>query len=703
VADDALLVDLLGALSAIGRSMQERFDPRRFLAEFSAPFQRLIPHDRLVIEHLHDDGEHISIFAEHAPPELRLHGGYYTTDFDPGARYTIAQWNLRTAYHGEALVIGDFREDPHYATAEGPASGPREVGLRSALLVPLISGGRLIGVLALTSLTPHLYTAGHVGTARRVAELIAPFVESVYLRERERHRLERLRALRPAIAILADSGDTVHAFAQVTEAARAAFDFDVMMVAVRDDGGQVEIAAASGRADGATCWRTPEEALSFWHAVRSGRTVLVTDATSELDAERAGDRWLLDDGIRAGVIAPLGAGERLSGALLLLKRVPAWYDAVDVDVTSALALHVGMALGHQRLADARRKAAAAEGRARDLEQQLATLSSELAAPYGFDRIIGRAPSLRESLTHAAKAAATEATVLITGESGTGKELVARAIHHVGSRRDRPFVAVNCAALPESLLESELFGHERGAFTGADRQRQGRFELARGGTLFLDEIGELSTGVQAKLLRVLQEREFQRVGGTVTMRADVRILAATNRDVQQAVAEGRFREDLYYRIAVVTITLPALRERGTDVLLLAEHFLETFGAQLGRPGRRFTAAARDSLLSHSWPGNIRELANAVERALIMADGDRLGPEHLGVSMGPARVPARDPDPEPSADVVPAVTSLPALERSVIADVMRRVAGNKARAARMLGVSRSKLYTRLRQLGLDDRSR
>ena len=253
----------------------------------------------------------------------------------------------------------------------------------------------------------------------------------------------------------------------------------------------------------------------------------------------------------------------------------------DLEVASVIATRMVLGIQHQRLTEEQRRLASMERRARTLEQSLKSARSELHQRYAFEQMIGRSPLLREALTRAAQVARTETTVLITGESGTGKELVARAIHYASPRADGPFVAVNCAALPDTLLESELFGHERGAFTGADRQKPGRFELAAHGTLFLDEIGELSAAVQVKLLRVLQEREFERVGGTATVKADVRLIAATNRDLTAEMAAGRFRNDLFYRLSVFNVHLPPLRERGDDVLLLADAFIRTLAAKMGK--------------------------------------------------------------------------------------------------------------------------
>src|SRR6185295_6880136 len=300
---------------------------------------------------------------------------------------------------------------------------------------------------------------------------------------------------------------------------------------------------------------------------------------------------------------------------------------------AVVAGRVVLGIQHQRLAEEQRRLASVERRARTLEQSLKTARSELHDRYGFDQIIGRAPVLREVLDRAAKVARTETTVLITGESGTGKELVACAIHYASPRAEGPFVAVNCAALPDTLLESELFGHERGAFTGADRQKPGRFELAAHGTLFLDEIGELSPAVQVKLLRVLQEREFQRLGGTATLKADVRLIAATNRDLAAEMTAGRFRTDLFYRLAVFNVHLPSLRERGDDVLLLADSFLRSLAAKMGKGDVTLSRDAREVLPRHTWPGNIRELQNAIERALITCEGTLVTAAHLAMPPSP----------------------------------------------------------------------
>jgi len=262
------------------------------------------------------------------------------------------------------------------------------------------------------------------------------------------------------------------------------------------------------------------------------------------------------------------------------------------------------------------------------------------------------------------------------------------------------VAVNCAALADTLLESELFGHEKGAFTGADRQRPGRFEQAQGGTLFLDEIGELSAAVQAKLLRVLQEREFQRVGGTATLRADVRLVAATNRDLEREVAAGRFRDDLFYRLNVFVVHMPPLRARGDDVLLLADHFVREIGARMGKGDPGLSRDAREVLLRHTWPGNIRELSNAIERALIVSEGGLLTAAQLAVVSRPERAAAgAERAAETRAPASGGGQSLADWERQIVTDALRTAKGNKSRAATLLGLTRSQLYTRLKRFGLE----
>jgi DNA-binding NtrC family response regulator len=329
------------------------------------------------------------------------------------------------------------------------------------------------------------------------------------------------------------------------------------------------------------------------------------------------------------------------------------------------------------------------------------LREEWSRRYGFPRIIGESDAIKRAVSETQRVAATDTTVLLLGESGTGKELFSRAVHHLSPRRDKPFIAINCAAIPETLIESELFGHERGSFTGATERRPGKFELATGGTIFLDEIGELPLAVQGKLLRAIEEKVVDRIGGRTPVAVDVRIVAATNRDLRTAAEAGEFRRDLYFRLAVFPIHIPALRERGDDVILLARHFAAQFGKELRKREAALSDEAVAALRAHRWPGNVRELENAIERACILADAPALTPADLGLAVG-GRGAKED---EAGAGYDLSGTLSEAAERAVravesrkIADALRAHEGNKTRAAEELGVSYKTLLTKIKDYDL-----
>ena len=346
---------------------------------------------------------------------------------------------------------------------------------------------------------------------------------------------------------------------------------------------------------------------------------------------------------------------------------------------------VAQALRIQRLIDQER---------RQLVEENSQLRQELKERYEFTHIVGNSGPMRRVFEQVSQVVGTSATVLIRGESGTGKELIAHALHQHSPRAGKPFIRVNCAALPETLVESELFGYERGAFTGALARRKGRFELADGGTLFLDEIGELSPSTQAKLLRVIQEREFERLGGTTTTQVDVRLITATNKDLEKAQADGSFREDLYYRLNVFTICVPPLRERKSDILLLAEHFVEKYARLHGRSIKRISTPAIDMLMTYHWPGNVRELENTVERAILVADGDVIHGHHLSPVLQTA---------EASGTVVSGSLgeAVAAFESNLIQDALKTTRGNRARAARLLGTTERIINYKIRRYGIEPR--
>jgi transcriptional regulator with GAF, ATPase, and Fis domain len=324
-------------------------------------------------------------------------------------------------------------------------------------------------------------------------------------------------------------------------------------------------------------------------------------------------------------------------------------------------------------------------------ERLQRQNQGLRATAAGDRlIVGTSAALKAVLALCDKVAASNATVLLLGETGTGKEVAARYVHHASDRRDAPFVAINCAALTETLLESELFGHEKGAFTGAVSQKIGRFEMADGGTLFLDEIGEISPSTQVKLLRVLQDQEFVRVGGTRVVACDVRIIAATNRDLKAAIADGRFREDLYYRLNVFPVPVPPLRERRDDIPALADHVIQRSAREFGRPAPRLSVDALAVLTAHRWPGNVRELQNVIERALLLCDGDVIEPIHL-----PEDIAGRFG----VAPTTGGAGSLWDYERAMIVKALDDSNWNQSQAARTLGISRDNLRYRVRKYGIE----
>lgn len=325
-------------------------------------------------------------------------------------------------------------------------------------------------------------------------------------------------------------------------------------------------------------------------------------------------------------------------------------------------------------------------------QQLITenryLRRKLEAVEGFPELIGQSPAFKKMLSDISVIAQSDSTVLVMGESGTGKELVARAIHSSSKRRDQPFLAVNCAALPETLLESELFGYEKGAFTGAVKRRIGRFELAHKGTLFLDEIGDIALPIQAKLLRVLETKSFERLGGSENIKVDIRLIAATNRDIEARVKDGSFREDLFYRLNVIPINLPPLRERREDILLLVDHFVGKFSTKVGKNIEGITPRAKDVLMSHSWPGNVRELENTIERAVVLTRTEAIDTESIVAFKASTA----------DSVILPENLNLAELEKKAIAEALQKTEGRLIEAAELLGIHRNTLRLKMKHYGI-----
>ena len=418
----------------------------------------------------------------------------------------------------------------------------------------------------------------------------------------------------------------------------------------------------------------------------TGRPVVVPRVSREpaLGERRGGALDPLDNAERSFVCVPLLLNRRAAGVLCVELRFKGERDYERTGkFFGVIASMIAHAIKVQRLLEADRER---------LVQENVRLQGELRDRYDFSHILGTSRSMHAVCEQMTQVARTNTTVLIRGESGTGKELIAQAIHYNSQRSARPFVKVSCAALPETLIESELFGYEKGAFTGAAARKQGRFERAHGGTLFLDEIGDVNTAVQVKLLRVLQEREFERVGGVEPVKADVRLIAATNRDLEDAIAGGTFREDLLYRLNVFTIFVPPLRERKTDVLLLADHFLERLASDHNKRIRRISTPAIDMLMAYHWPGNVRELQNVIERAVLVCDGDVVHAHHLPPTLQMA-------DTGDGAAAQSLSSALSALEKDLIQDALKMARGNRAKAARLLHATPRMVNYKIRKYRID----
>jgi transcriptional regulator with GAF, ATPase, and Fis domain len=618
---------------------------------------RIIPHDEANLALLTDDG---SQFRE-----------YFTGRDEHGPLSRANVCPLRNLV--EPQLVNDI-------------TGPGRI--RAGISAPVRTKDQAFGVLALLAHRPGLYSAEDMALVRRLADYLTIGLGHHRLAETARQAAiehERVATIDSSMELLrAISGvlDIRTVFPRISRIADKLLAHDFLTMSFHDRDGTIVIEAASSD-------HLPElrRIVTVNGSPPPAQFLIVDDfATSVLPViEPQGFRELiLDAGFRSLLTVQAEAGEQEIDLGFWSKK-PFGFALCDVPVAQRIAGHVALAVSHEQLATAARSVAEARARAEALELRVRTLTSEPAHQARTGRVIGHSAAWLDALRKATQVAATETTVLLTGESGTGKEVVARFIHRASPRAAGPFIALNCAALPEQLLESELFGYERGAFTGAQQAKPGQIELASGGVLFLDEVTEMSLSSQAKFLRVLQEREFQRLGGTRPLTSNVRVLAATNRDLCQAVLRGDFREDLYYRLQVFEIKLAPLRERPNDILPLSDAFLQEAGSASGHRPAGLSLGARDALLRHDWPGNVRQLHNTLERAAILCQGGLITEQHLTLD-SPRRASASTSD-------------LSCVERTMISRVLHEENWNKSRAARRLGLTRTKLYVRLRKYGLD----
>ena len=497
---------------------------------------------------------------------------------------------------------------------------------------------------------------------------------------RQTGEIRKLTSLLEASQALANATNFKASLHRVLEILEKSHDAQRSAVALASGDQQMEVVASMGPGRDRS-WQTglPGGALAR-QVFTTGRPVVVPRASREpaLGERRPGD------GEASFVCVPLALNRRATGVLCVELRFKAERDYERTGkFFGVIASMIAQAIKVQRLLEADRE---------NLVQENVRLQGELRERYDFSHILGTSRAMHAVCEQMMQVTRTNTTVLIRGDSGTGKELIAQAIHYNSQRAAKPFVKVSCAALPDTLIESELFGYEKGAFTGAAARKQGRFERADGGTLFLDEIGDVPLATQVKLLRVLQEREFERVGGVEPVKVNVRLIAATNTHLEDAIAAGTFREDLLYRLNVFTIFVPPLRERKTDVLLLADHFLERLSADHRKRIRRISTPAIDMLMAYHWPGNVRELQNVIERAVLVCDGDVVHAHHLPPTLQMA-------DTSDAASTQSLTASLAAFEKDVIQDALKMARGNRAKAARLLQATPRIVNYKIRKYRID----
>jgi transcriptional regulator with GAF, ATPase, and Fis domain len=676
------LEDLLPAIGA-ALDIREVFDRVFEIA------REVMPHDAMSIGRLSEDGTRAGVYATSGLLPRR-------------SEFSVPPPDPSVLEHArEPQIVEEMETHPFFA--RGPAV---VAGMKSVVMIPIWIDRRLQAVVNFFSTRNGRFGPDDILVGRRIADHIAlalshyGLAEQARRNEELRSRAARLELLDQLLVTLTDSGELPTVFDRISSIAQRVLAHDALTLPVlMPDGQHAQVYAISGVERGAM-----PEIVTIPPAFM-GNEDWEYDLVDDLSTH-PGQRDLMAArlGYKSALRVPIRLEGRFAAALAFLSFKPAAYTQADVLVARRIADRLAVALERERRAAASKRADEATARASQLEIRVRELTDELDARTGYRRVTGESAALRQVLTQATQVAATETTVLLLGESGTGKEVVARFIHRASPRQDGPFIALNCAALPEQLLEAELFGFERGAFTGATQSKPGQLEQAGGGTLFLDEVGEMSPAVQAKFLRVLQEREFQRLGGTRILRTDARFIAATNRDLTRAIAQGTFREDLFYRLNVFAIALPPLRERREDVLPLAEAFLAEFARSLGRPPSGVSRDARKLLMEYDWPGNVRELRNILERAAILCDGGLITAEHLNLRPLAAATPVVAPTPTAPVGAAPARTELPpaglaGIERTMVAQALEKHRFNKSKAAKELGLTRAQLYVRMKRYGLE----
>jgi transcriptional regulator with GAF, ATPase, and Fis domain len=660
------------------QSTLQVLDLREVFDRLSATAQKTLPHDLLLLRSFSEDLSKVRTYART--------GGWKDLDVDLALSYppaVIQAWNFD--------LLDDALCDRRAEDLPGV-----KLGVRSIMRFPIRFGDKLIGALGIMSKEPSMYSSEDVIIGRRLADYMAVALSHERLAE-GRARAEKSEMLDEVLASVTSNSELHGVFDRISDVTQKVLPHDGLVVGLRmPDGHHGKVYASKTPPHAAL----PEELEipPYVAAHPDWEFEVIEDLRADPGQSQMATA---QKGYRSVLRVPMRVDNEFVAALLFLSFEPARYSKADVPIAKRIAERIALALARERGAMLLKQVDEATERAAKLELRVRTLTDELDARTGYRRVVGESTEWRQVLKQATQVAATDATVLLLGESGTGKEVVARFVHRASTRNNGPFVALNCAALPEHLLEAELFGYEKGAYTGATQSKPGQLEQAAGGTLFLDEVGEMSMSAQAKFLRVLQEREFQRLGGTRVLRTDARVVAATNRDLQRAISQGQFREDLYYRLNVFAIQLPALRDRREDVLPLSEAFLTEIGRSYGRPPAGISRDARQMLIDYHWPGNVRELRNILERAAILCDGGLITADHLAlnvVATKPAVAPvaaaqaAAAPVQQPSSD-------LQSVERTMIEQALQNARFNKSKAAKALGLTRHQLYVRMKKHGFE----
>jgi formate hydrogenlyase transcriptional activator len=668
------------ALLEVAEAIAQHRDLGELFHELAERLHRVVKFEYLNLI-LHDPSRNVMrlhILESEMPRNTRL-----GTEFQVGE--TPSGWVWETQ---QPFILDDLGKETPFAAL---LQTLRENGVKSLCSLPLTTAQRRLGVMSFGRGTPHIHSEAEVAFLQQVARQVAVAVDNAlnfesaqaYQRQlaRERDRLRVLLEVNNAMVSKLDLHSLLNA---ISASLRRVIHHEYTSLALFEPATNQMRVLALDFPQGKGLIReemiVPLDGSITGKAFRLRRP-LVLDRTGMEEFDSPTSRLMRAEGVRSVVVMPLITHDRALGTLSLASLRDAAFQQGDVDLLVQVAVQVAIAvenaLAFQEIAVLKNK----------LAQEKLYLEDEIRSEMNFDEIIGESSSLRAILNQVETVAPTDSTVLITGETGTGKELIARAIHQLSPRRERTFVKVNCAAIPTGLLESELFGHERGAFTGAIAQRVGRFELANGGTIFLDEVGDIPLELQPKLLRVLQEQEFERLGGAQTIRVDVRLVAATNRDLAEMVAARTFRSDLYYRLRVFPLHMPALRERQEDIPALVRYFVEKHARRMNRSVETIPAETLDLLVRYSWPGNIRELENLIERAVIVSPGPV-----LRVPLGELKSPT-----EPLADNL----TLRAAEREHILKALEAtnwvLAGPRGAATR-LGMKRTTLQSKMRKLGV-----